>query len=168
MKTLYESLLDDGDLEKDIQNAEKWMKQEKILKEMGLRRIIFFGVPNKYLSSKKLSSKNDCPLFDNYIQIPEGNDELQARKFCGVVINLFMNIREQKYDLYPRKIGDFGDESDGVEYIDHILYDYKLDTSTKVVRNYRLRTMLVDIHFPSHGSVLFEFDKDKYEKYFKL
>lgn len=171
MITLYdhikESLLDDSN--EILQKGTLVSKQIKVLNDMGLLKLEAYPKDLEYVSNKskiKPLKTHDCLI--KYINDSnlDQKDKLRYTKFFGLLINLLMNIHEQKLDLWAWGPYSTGEKPEGYTYIETILgQNYGIDCLVDV-KYYSGNQTMLEIYTSKPCFIKLFFDTQKFDKYF--
>lgn len=169
MRTLYESILDGGD--EIAVKSEKYMEQQKMIKDIGLYEILFPRKIDDILN--KLNIKTDyTSLFEPYIKY--GKDWFKKNSktisgLMGIIFNMLLNIKKSHREIYVWDYYSTGPRPDGLEYMEHIFKKYyHLDLQINCADMAKSNTILVRLEFYDNRTGMFfyiYFEEDKFDKY---
>lgn len=169
MRTLYESILDTED--EIVAKSEKYMEQQKMIKDIGLYEIFFPGKIDNIL--KKIKSKTDyTSLFEPYVWRNKNlfrKNSKEISGFVGIIFNLLLNIKKSHREIYVWDYYSTGPRPDGLEYMEQMLKRYyHLDLQIDCANMSSANTILTRLEFYDNVTSTFfylYFEEDKFDKY---
>lgn len=169
MRTLYESILDGED--EIVAKSEKYMKQQKMIKDIGLYEILFPRKIDDILN--KLNIKTDyTSLFEPYIKRSKDwfrKNSKDISGFMGIIFNMFLNIKKSHREIYVWDYYSTGPRPDGLEYMEQMFKKhYHLDLQINCANTAKSNTILTRLEFYDNETSSFfylYFEEDKFDKY---
>ena len=172
MRTLYESILDGED--EIVAKSEKYMKQQKMIKDIGLDEIFFPGKIDNLLNIlNKLNIKTDyTTLFKPYIKRNKSWFEKNPKTISGligIIFNMLLNIKKSHREIYVWDYYSTGPRPDGLEYMEQMFKKYyHLDLQINCADMAESNTLLTRLEFYDNETSSFfylYFEEDKFDKY---
>ena len=172
MRTLYESILDDID---DIAvKSERYMKQQKALKDIGLYEIYPSTIgKNSTNWLKKLKIKTDyTSLFRPYVKRNINWYDEYSKDYSGlvgIIVNMLIEIKKSHREIYPWDDFSTGIRPDGLEYMEQMFKKYyHLDLQINCANMASSNTILTRLEFYDNETRVFfylYFEENKFDKY---
>lgn len=172
MRTLYESILDTEDV--IVAKSEKYMEQQKMIKDIGLYEIFFPRNPKEIDNLlNKFNIKTDyTSLFEPYVKRNKNwfrKNSKEVSGLVGIIFNLLLNIKKSHREIYVWDYYSTGPRPDGLEYMEQMLKRYyHLDLQIDCANMAESNTILTRLEFYDNVTSSFfylYFEEDKFDKY---
>lgn len=172
MRTLYESILDGED--EIVAKSEKYMAQQKMIKDIGLREIFFPRKIDNIL--KKIEIKTDyTSLFEPYVKRSKDwfrKNSKDISGLIGIIFNMLLNIKKSHREIYVWDYYSTGPRPDGLEYMEQMFKRYyHLNLQINCADMSGSNDILTRLEFydnesgPAGSFFYLYFDEDKFDKY---